>query len=163
MEVGEMGDAHAARYRSGECRAVRQCALWITSARRASLSGMPARNVNPTTIENRVKRIMAKLPEAACVPHGDHLLLEVRGKRFGWYMNSHHGDGRLVINCKTSPGTRLTLEESPPIGYHIPKYVGKKGWVGLWLDVPDADWAAAEDLLREAYRLSAPAKLRSLV
>ena len=136
---------------------------WTIRAAGPSLRRMPSPRANPTTVANRVKRIMAKLPEAACVPHGDHLLLEVRGKRFGWYMNSHHGDGRLVINCKTSPGTRLTLEESPPIGYHIPKYVGKKGWVGLWLDVPDTDWTAAEELLREAYRLSAPAKLRALV
>jgi hypothetical protein len=41
----------------------------------------------------------------------------------------------------------------------VPKYVGNKGWVGIWLDVPKVDWAAVEMALRGAYQRVAPKKL----
>jgi hypothetical protein len=111
------------------------------------------------TVAARVRKIVSGFPEASCVEQGAHLSLEVRGKRFGWYMNSHHGDGRRVINCRTSAGTRMALETAPPVGYHVPKYVGSRGWVGLYLDESPVDWRVAEMLLEEAYRMSAPKSL----
>jgi hypothetical protein len=46
-----------------------------------------------------------------------------------------------------------------PTQYHAPKYVASKGWIGLWLDVPDVDWGQVEICLVEAYRTTAPKKL----
>jgi predicted DNA-binding protein (MmcQ/YjbR family) len=37
-------------------------------------------------------------------------------------------------------------------------YVGHRGWVGVYLDVP-VDWAEIEDLVEDAYRAVAPARL----
>ena len=34
------------------------------------------------------------------------------------------------------------LQQLMPEHFHVPKYMGKKGWVGLWLDLPKLDWAA---------------------
>lgn len=35
--------------------------------------------------------------------------------------------------------------------YFVPPYVGGRGWVGAYLDVPDVDWDRIELLVRDAY------------
>jgi hypothetical protein len=108
----------------------------------------------------RVSEIVESFPEGTAeLVLGVHLKLTVRDKKFGWFMEDHHGDGRLAINCKAVPGVSQSLAEANPVVYHIPKYVGKKGWVGIWLDVPGVDWDEVKDLLYEAYAISAPKAL----
>ncbi len=107
----------------------------------------------------RVAAIMGALPEARAVTRGSHLSLEVRGKRFGWYLEDHHEDGRLAIHCKASERMRRRLRASLEEAVHKPAYVGQHAWVGLWLDVPGLDWTGVEDALREAYALTAPKRL----
>lgn len=107
----------------------------------------------------RVISIIAKLPEASFVEYNTHLSLEVRGKRFGWYMHDHHGDHRLAINCKAAMGENESLAANDPERFHIPKYVWRMGWVGFWLDTPKVEWETVEGILTEAYRLTAPKKL----
>jgi hypothetical protein len=51
------------------------------------------------------------------------------------------------------------LTKHAPDRFHIPNYVGHLGWVGLWLDTPQVDWAEVEALLVGAYRLTASKKL----
>ncbi len=107
----------------------------------------------------RIIAIVKSLPEGGVVAAGNHLSLEVRQKRFGWYLDDHHGDGRLAINCKAPRGVAEQLAESGPDRFHIPKYVSHLGWVGLWLDTPQIDWTEVEAVLIGAYRLTAPKKL----
>jgi hypothetical protein len=107
----------------------------------------------------RIIAIVEGLPEAGTVPTGAHLSLEVRQKRLGWYLDDHHGDGRLAINCKAPPGIAQQLANHAPERFHIPKYASHIGWVGLWLDTPKVDWAEVEAILVGAYRLTAPKKL----
>ena len=52
------------------------------------------------------------------------------------------------------------LRQLAPHQFHVPKYVGNKGWVGLWLDVPRINWFAVELALRDGYRRSAPKMLQ---
>src|SRR5262249_10920107 len=99
----------------------------------------------------RVERILARLPEAKAVAQGTHLSLEVRAKRFGYFLADHHGDGRIALNCKASPEVHEAVQQLAPDQFHIPKYVGKKGWIGLWLDAGELDWSVVELALREAY------------
>jgi hypothetical protein len=108
---------------------------------------------------DRVIAIVESLPEAGVVAAGNHLSLEVRQKRFGWYLDDHHGDGRLAINCKAPRGVAQQLANHAPDRFHIPKYVSHLGWVGLWLDTPQIDWTEVEAILLGAYRLTAPKKL----
>jgi hypothetical protein len=108
----------------------------------------------------RIVEIVESLPEAAAVVSAcNHLSLEVRQKRFGWYLDDHHGDGRLAINCKAPRGVSQQLVEHAPDRFHIPTYAGHLGWVGLWLDTPQIDWTEVEAILVGAYRLTAPRKL----
>jgi hypothetical protein len=109
----------------------------------------------------RVMRILERLPEATAVAQGDHLSLEVRKKRFGYFLADHHGDGRIAISCKSSPDVRDAVRQLAPDHFHVPKYVGNKGWLGLWLDVPKLDWSVVALALREAYLLTAPKSLRA--
>jgi len=107
----------------------------------------------------RVVAIVEGLPEAGVVAAGNHLSLEVRQKRFGWFLDDHHGDGRLAINCKALRGVAQQLASHAPDRFHIPKYVSHLGWIGLWLDTPQIDWTEVEAILLGAYRLVAPKKL----
>jgi hypothetical protein len=106
--------------------------------------------------------ILEHLPEAAAIADGSHLSLEVRKKRFGYFLDDHHGDGRVAVTCKSSPDVRDALQQLAPAQFHIPKYVGNKGWIGLWLDSAELDWSAVELALREAYVLAAPKSLASI-
>ncbi len=107
----------------------------------------------------RVIAFIETLPEALAKEYGQHLSLEVRGKRFGWYMDDHHGDGRLALACRAPAGESQALVARAPELFHIPKYVGQHGWIGIWLDLPQLDWAEVEGVLVDAYLLTAPKKL----
>jgi predicted DNA-binding protein (MmcQ/YjbR family) len=99
------------------------------------------------------------LPEAELVPVARHGGLEVRGRRFGWLLIDHHGDGRLALNVKCSAILSGALKDALPEHFHIPKYVGNKGWIGLWLDLPGLRRDLLQNAVSEAYRLVAPKAL----
>jgi len=111
----------------------------------------------------RVTAIVEALPEGAAIPTGAHLRLEVRKRLFGWFMIDHHGDGRVQLNCKASADMHDALKQLAPKHFHIPAYVGNKGWVGLWLDVPRLDWSVVELAIRGAYLRAAPKTLATQV
>ncbi len=102
------------------------------------------------------------LPEVTSSP-GRHIGFEVRGRRFAWYLDDHHGDGRLALVCKAPPGENAALAAAEPARYFMPSYVGPKGWVGVWLDVDSVDWDRVEALVADSYRLVAPKRLASAV
>jgi hypothetical protein len=109
----------------------------------------------------RIIRMVEQLPEGVAIAHGTHLSLEVRKKRFGWFLDNHHGDGRVALNCKASADMHDVLQQLAPAQFHAPKYLGNKGWIGLWLDVGEMNWSAVELALREAYSSVAPKTLRA--
>ena len=88
-----------------------------------------------------------------------HLGFSVRGRRFAWLVDDHHGDGRLAIHCKAPPGQNSAVVGTDAERYFLPPYVAHRGWVGAWLDVEGIDWGRVEALLVEAYRLAAPRRL----
>jgi hypothetical protein len=60
-------------------------------------------------------------------------------------------------HCRS--GVDTTLARVASDRFFIPKYVGARGWLGLWLDLPKVDWKLVEDVVREAYCLVAPRRL----
>jgi hypothetical protein len=125
-----------------------------TKAKRAATR----KTVSGDQQRKRVAKIVEALPEGEAKPVGRHMSLEVRGKRFGWFMIDHHGDGRVSINCKGSAEMHDILKQLAPEHFHVPKY-GNKAWVGLWLDGPKLDWHAVELALSAAYEKTAPKTL----
>ena len=118
-----------------------------------------SRKPSADKVRTRVTAIVEGLPEGKAVRTGDHMSLEVRQRRFGWFTANHHGDGRLSISCKASPLLAGQMQQLVPEQFHVPKYVASKGWIGLYLDVPNVDWGQVEVCLMEAYRLAAPKTL----
>jgi phosphoribosylglycinamide formyltransferase-1 len=106
--------------------------------------------------------IAESLPEAEAVVQGrrgEHRLLRAGKKSFAYYCFDHHGDGRVALWCKSTPGEQARLVAENPRRFFVPPYVGPKGWVGVRLDQRSVDWAEVAFLLRMAFRLSAPRKL----
>ena len=125
------------------------------------------RGLSDSICEARRRKVLwlvSALPEASAeVCGGRHLSFKVRGKTFGYFLNDHHGDGRVALNCKTAPGVNDTLTRVASDRFFIPKYVGARGWLGLWIDLPKIDWTQVEDVVTEAYRLVAPRTLVSQI
>lgn len=126
---------------------------------------MAPRQVDAKQAASRRRRVLAivqRLPDVAVaeVAGRGHLGFSVAGRRFAWYTFDHHGDGRVALACKAEPGTNSALAEVHPERFHLPAYLGKQGWLGLWLDLPRIDWGEVEEVLREAHRLAAPVAAR---
>jgi hypothetical protein len=114
--------------------------------------------LDPDATRDRVRAVCLALPEATQA--GDrHLGFSVRGRRFAWLLDDHHGDGRLAIHCKAAPGENVTIVETDAERYFLPPYLAHRGWVGAWLDVEAIDWDRVEAVLVDGYRLAAPRRL----
>src|SRR5215213_4770592 len=69
-----------------------------------------------------------------------------------------HDDDRLAFWCAAPPGAQQILVAADPERFFVPPYVGQRGWLGVWLDVP-VDWDEIADLVADAYRTVAPKRL----
>ena len=112
---------------------------------------------------DRLVRLCRTLPEATVTAHDQHLGFQVRGRTFAWYVDDEHGDGRVAVLCKAPPGENAGLVAADPHRFYLPRYVGKRGWVGLRLDLNDVDWGEVAELVADSYRLVAPRRLAGLV
>jgi predicted DNA-binding protein (MmcQ/YjbR family) len=111
----------------------------------------------------RVTRICLALPETTREMMNLHAKFLVRKKIFTYFLNDHHGDGIVGINCKVLPGDNAALIASDPKRFYMPAYIGSRGWVGLRLDVGDVDWEEVGEMVAHSYRLVAPKSLAAAV
>ena len=109
---------------------------------------------------DRLRGLCLALPEAHEVEAWGEPTFRVKNKMFATYASSgnHHGAGRPGVWIKSAAVTQDMLVRAEPARYFVPPYVGKSGWVGAFLD-KRPDWDIVADLLRDAYRLTAPKKL----
>jgi hypothetical protein len=111
---------------------------------------------------DRLVRLCRTLPEATATPHDQHIGFQVRGRTFAWYVDDEHGDGRVGVLCKAPPGENAALAAADPHRFYLPRYLGRRGWVGLRLDLQDVDWGEVAELVADSYRLVAPKRLAGL-
>jgi hypothetical protein len=71
----------------------------------------------------------------------------------------HHHDDRLAFWCAAPPGAQEELVAADPERFFRPPYVGGRGWLGVYLDVPDVDWTEIAEIVTDAYRQVAPKRL----
>jgi hypothetical protein len=102
----------------------------------------------------RLEQICRALPDVDA-ESGQHIGFSVRGRRFAWLVDDHHGDGRLALHCKAPPGQNEALAAADSRLF-VPPYLGPRGWIGAWLDLPDVDWDRVEQLVGDSYRMTAP-------
>src|SRR3954454_15245150 len=114
---------------------------------------------------DRLRTLCLALPEATAKPWGDAMTsFRVREKVFAWYLENHHGDGRIALWCKAPPGAQPALVGSERERFFVPPYVGHHGWIGVWLDVAidRIDWDELGEVVAESYRMIAPKRLTAL-
>ncbi|HEU5088367.1 MAG TPA: MmcQ/YjbR family DNA-binding protein, partial [Roseiflexaceae bacterium] len=70
----------------------------------------------------------------------------------------HGMNGRPSVWCKAGRGFQQMIVDSDPARCFVPPYVGRHGWVGVYLD-DEPDWAFLGQLVRDSYRLTAPKRL----
>ena len=74
----------------------------------------------------------------------------------------HHHDDRVAFWCAAPEGVQEDLIADAPDRFFRPPYVGHRGWLGVWLDVPQ-DWDEVAALVADAYRCVAPAHLLDML
>lgn len=111
-----------------------------------------------TDAPEQVRRICLALPEVTeRLSHGEPTWFIQGKKTFVMYANHHHDD-RLAFWCAAPDGAQEVLVARDPERFFRPPYVGHRGWLGVYLDVP-VDWDEIADLVTAAYRTVAPKRL----
>ena len=105
-----------------------------------------------------LRRLCLALPETTeRLSHGEPTWF-VRDKKVFVTYADHHHDDRLGFWCAAPPGAQQALVDADPGRYFVPPYVGHRGWLGVYLDVP-SDWDEIAELVADAYREVAPGRL----
>ncbi|MDQ4081325.1 MAG: MmcQ/YjbR family DNA-binding protein [Actinomycetota bacterium] len=116
------------------------------------------RTISPDRLE-RLRAICLALPRASEKETWSDPTWRVSNRIFAMQKGNYEG-GRPSVWFKAQPGGQDVLVRAAPERFFVPPYVGRKGWVGLWLDGPQVDWDELADLVEESYRLIAPARRR---
>jgi hypothetical protein len=112
---------------------------------------------------NQLIKICDSFPEIAVEPANEHLKISIRKKTLAYYQFDHHGDGMISLVCKSSLNDQRRMIRTDPETFFVPDYLGKKGWLGIRLDLAEVDWDAVNESLRRAYQELAPKKFAALV
>jgi hypothetical protein len=108
-------------------------------------------------LEN-LRQLCLALPETTeRLSHGEPTWF-VRGKTTFVMYADHHHDDRVAFWCAAPAGQQEGLITTDPERFFVPPYVGHRGWLGVWLDVP-LDWDEISDIVTQAYRIVAPKRL----
>lgn len=129
-----------------------------------TLAAFVTRERSPEYLRSRVRELAMALPEAdEVISHGMPCFGIVKGKKFAYFTEDHHGDGKIALLVKISGGDEQTaLIELDEDRYYRPAYFGD-GWVGIRLDLGDTDWDAIGEWLRKSWIAVAPKKLAGLM
>jgi hypothetical protein len=105
-----------------------------------------------------LRQICLGLPEVSeRLSHGEPTWFVRDKKTFVTFADQHHDD-RLAFWCAAPAGAQQVLVGAEPERFFVPPYVGHRGWLGVYLDVP-VDWDEVRDLVTDAYREVAPKAL----
>jgi len=107
---------------------------------------------------DHLRRLCLALPEATeRLSHGEPTFFVRDRKTFVMFADHHHDD-RLAFWCAAPDGFQRMLVEAEPDRFFAPPYVGVRGWLGVYLDVP-VDWDEIRSIVEGAYRATAPRRL----
>ncbi len=129
-----------------------------------TLATYVSRARDPDHLTAQVRALALDLPEAEeTLSHGMPCFGIIKGKKFAYVSNDHHGDGKVALLVKISGvEEQAMLIERDEDRYYRPAYFGD-GWIGIRLDLGDTDWDDIADRLRASWNAIAPPKLRKSV
>ncbi|MDI9948391.1 MULTISPECIES: MmcQ/YjbR family DNA-binding protein [Rhodococcus] len=106
----------------------------------------------------RLRTLCLALPEATeRVSHGEPAWFVRKAPQFASLADRHHDD-RVAFWAAAPPGAQQDWVQRDPGRFFVPPYVGGRGWIGVYLDVPQ-DWDDVADIVEDAYRAVAPKTL----
>ncbi|MFN2536735.1 MAG: MmcQ/YjbR family DNA-binding protein [Mycobacteriales bacterium] len=105
---------------------------------------------------DRVRQLCLAFPEVTeKLSHGAPSFFV--GKQFAVvWADGHHDNHFPHLWCAAPQGAQEEHADDPT--FFRPPYVGHRGWLGVRLD-GDVDWNEVGELLEDAYRTVAPARL----
>ena len=108
----------------------------------------------------KLRKLSLALPEAHEVEAWGEPTFRVKNKLFAMYAadGNHHGSGRSSVWIKATKENQSLMLSAQPDKFFKPPYVGPSGWIGVYLD-RSPDWDEVGELLRDAWRMTAPKKL----
>lgn len=129
-----------------------------------TLAAFVAREADPDYLIAQVRERAMALPDAdEVVSHGMPCFGIIKGKKFAYVSNDHHGDGRVALLVKISGAEeQAMLIEQDGDRYYRPAYFGD-GWVGIRIDLGDTDWDHIGEWLAKSWRAVAPKKLATMM
>jgi phosphoribosylglycinamide formyltransferase 1 len=129
-----------------------------------TLADYVSREASPEWLIAQVRERAMALPEAdEVLSHGMPCFGIIKGKKFAYVSNDHHGDGKVSLLVKISGvEEQAMLIEADPDRYYRPAYFGD-GWVGIRLDLGDTDWDDIGEWLAKSWRAVAPKKLAAMI
>lgn len=71
----------------------------------------------------KVSAVCRTLPEAVRTDMGDHAAFTVRGRKFAYFLNDHHGDGIVSVCARAFPGENEALIRAHPRKFYFPAYI----------------------------------------
>ncbi len=150
---GDTADSLAARVLIAEHQLYGRCLAALVSAGTA-----------PEALVAKVRSRALALPHSdEVISHGMPCFGIIKGKKFAYVSNDHHGDGKVALLVKLSGlDEQAQLIEQDPARYYRPAYFGDN-WIGLRLDLGDTDWDAVSAWLARSWRSIAPRKMTGLV
>ncbi|HEV2700915.1 MAG TPA: MmcQ/YjbR family DNA-binding protein [Steroidobacteraceae bacterium] len=111
------------------------------------------------TREDRRLRLLSAvclgLPEAERINCGAHADFRVRGRIFAYFLKNHGGDGITAACFKARLGEHIERVKQSPDRFYLPRFIGRRGWLGLRLDQGDIDWDEVRALAAVSYDLAA--------
>ena len=150
---GDTADALAARVLIAEHQLYPRC-----------LAALVKLASSPQLLIAEVRSRALFLPQAdEVLSHGMPCFGIIKGKKFAYVANDHHGDGKVALLVKISGvDEQAQLIDNDPARYYRPPYFGD-GWIGIRLDLGDTDWDAVGEWLARSWRTIAPRKLTGLI
>lgn len=150
---GDNADTLAARVLFAEHQLYARC-----------LAALVRRETSPEWLIGQVRERALALPDAdETLSHGMACFGVIKGKKFAYVSNDHHGDGRVALLVKISGADEQEqLVESDPVRFYRPAYFGD-GWIAMRLDLGDVDWDDVADRLRRSWLAVAPRKLTAMM
>ncbi len=129
-----------------------------------TLAAYVTREADPAYLTQRVRTLAMALPEAEeTLSHGMACFGIIKGKKFAYVSQNHHGDGQTALLVKISGAEEQAMRiEQDDALYFRPPYFGD-GWLGIRLDLGDVDWEAINDALTRSWQAIAPRKLVALI
>jgi hypothetical protein len=122
-----------------------------------------SRPVRVTTDEKTAQDALARmtslseaLPGATRERESRHATFRVGQKVFAYFLDNHHGDGIISACVRGDRRENARLVAKHPERYHLPAYIGPRGYLGIRLNTRDVDWDDVGARMAAAHQMVAP-------